>query len=487
MRVGVDFGTTRTIVTLADRGNYPVVSFTDHQGDTHDYLPSVAAWDGEYLSYGFDAVAATAKGAAPLRSFKRALSDPEVGPHTYVTIGDHHLPLRELLAGFLTAVREALFTSSNAKLEPDEKLTAVVAVPAHARSAQRFLTIEAFRSAGFEVIGVINEPSAAGFEYTHRQARTVTAKRTRVLVYDLGGGTFDASLVSVSDTRHEIVDSVGVGRLGGDDFDVVLAQLAATKAEAEVTPALLEDARLAKEQLVPQSRRVALEIAGKPVVIPANDFYAAASPLVDRSIEVMTRLIPGLEADDLADIAGIYLVGGGSCLPLVPRLLRERFGRRVHRSPHPAASTAIGLAIAADQDAGFALTDQFSRGFGVFRELSDGQGLSFDPIFSRTQPMTPGVPVVATRQYKAAHNVGWFRFVEYSDLSDGEPVGNLATFADVLFAFDPNLRDLNLRRVAVERRPNGPLIEETYTIDGDGVVSLTIKDLDDGYTLTRAL
>ncbi|MDO4717986.1 MAG: Hsp70 family protein [Propionibacteriaceae bacterium] len=487
MRVGVDFGTTRTIAAIADRGNYPVASFTDADGDTHDYLPSAVAWDGTQLHYGFEALSAGANGAAILRSFKRALSDPMVGPGTMVEIGDHRVLLRDLLAGYLGSVREALVSASNLGLDADEALTAVVAVPAHARSAQRFLTIEAFRAAGFDVIGVLNEPSAAGFEYTHRQARTVTSKRTRVLVYDLGGGTFDASLVSVCDTRHEIIDSVGVGQLGGDDFDAVLATLAAQATGTAVTEALLEDARVAKEQLMPQSKRVVLEVGGKPVIVPVSAFYEAATPLVNSSLDVMERLVTGLSGDELADVAGIYLVGGGSCLPLVPRVLRERFGRRVHRSPHPGASTAIGLAIAAD-DAGFALTDKLSRGFGVFRELSAGEKLSFDPIFSRTQPVTPGVPVEVKRRYRAAHNIGWFRFVEYSDLGpDGEPTGNLAPFADVLFAFDPTLRGRDLSGMEVVRRPDGPLIEETYTIDRDGVVSLTITDLDNGHTFHQAL
>ena len=94
--------------------------------------------------------------------------------------------------------RTALVTGSNAPVETvGDRPAIVVSVPAHAHGAQRFLTLEAFRRAGFEVVSMINEPSAAGFEFTHRQARAVTSRRNLVLVYDLGGGTFDASVVQV--------------------------------------------------------------------------------------------------------------------------------------------------------------------------------------------------------------------------------------------------------------------------------------------------
>src|SRR6185369_17904370 len=100
-------------------------------------------------------------------------------------------------------------------------------------------------------------------------------------------------------------------------------------------------------------------------------------------IEVMHPLI--LQAGGAGEdaLAGIYVVGGASALPVVSRVLRERFGRRVHRSPYPSAAIAMGLAIAVDEDAGFELSDRLSRHFGVFREGRGGQEVVFDPIFSR--------------------------------------------------------------------------------------------------------
>lgn len=504
MQLGVDFGTTRTIVAYADRGNYPVATFSDGDGDRQEHIPTVVADDGGELVYGFAALRAAEHGARPLRSFKRALASPEVGPDTQVSVGDRQVPLLEVLTGFATHLRAELATSSSVHDQVgDEAISAAIAVPAHAHGAQRFLTLEAFRRAGFEVTAMINEPSAAGLEYSHRQGRTLNSRRTRVVVYDLGGGTFDASLVKVDGTAHEVLDSLGLNDVGGDDVDVVLADAAlavagrtwddlGVRAQAE----LLADAREAKERLSPQAKRIVVDVEGEPVIVKVADFYEAVTPLVERTIAAMGPLLGMLEGDqpDLTDIAGIYLVGGASGLPLVPRLLREHFGRRVHRSPYPAGSTAIGLAIAADRSSGYSLTDRLSRGFGVFREGESGRRLSFDPIIGRDEVL-PGAQtadrVVVTRRYAAAHNVGWFRFVEYAALGPwGEPQGDIVPFAHVVFPFDPALQSRDpdeLRDVAVERRDHGPVVEERYTIDPHGMIEVTLTCPDTGYTQTHAL
>ncbi len=483
----------------ADRGNYPVVAFTDDAGDSHDYVPSVVALTDDGLVYGFDALAAHETGAPLTRSFKRALAAPDVTATSPIVVGDQSFGVLEVLTGFLRHLRNALVERSNvAPLVDDEGLASVaVAVPAHAHGAQRFLTLQAFRAAGFDVAAMINEPSAAGFEYTHRRGATLTARRTRVLVYDLGGGTFDASLVHVDGIAHEVIDSAGLNRLGGDDFDAVLAARALAAAGTSrdaLSPAELEDllsqARDAKENVAPQTRRLALEVAGSPAGVRIDDFYGAAAPLVEQTLAAMEPLVPGLDTEGLgaADVAGVYLVGGASALPLVARLLRERFGRRVHRSPLPAASTAIGLAIAADPSAGYSLTDRLSRGFGVFRERDAGAGLAFDPILSRDERVAPNGTVAITRRYRAAHDVGWVRFVGYAGLAGGGPRGELVPFGEVLFPFDPALRDgRDLSVHAVQRRDDGPLVEETYTVDAHGIVSVRIADLDTGYEASASL
>ncbi len=499
MHLGVDFGTTRTIVARADRGNYPVVAFADPDGDSHDHFPSVVSLCAGRLVYGFEALAAARDGAPIRRSLKRLLGEPGVTADTPVVLGRESFGLLEVLCGFLGALHTALGEASNVagEFRDAEAVDAVVSVPAHAHGAQRFLTLAAFRQAGFAVTGLVNEPSAAGFEYSHRQGRTLSSRRNRVLVYDLGGGTFDASLVEVAGTRHDVIGSLGVNRLGGDDFDEVLAGLALAASgrptlDGAQFDRLREECREAKERLTPQSRRILLEVAGEPVTVTVEDFYRAAEGLVQASLDAMAPLASGLpdEVDALGgQVAGIYLVGGGSGLPLVPRLLRERFGRRVHRSPYPAASTAIGLAISADPGSGYSLTDRLWRGFGVFRELDGGRAVGFDQLLDRETALPARDELVVTRRYHAAHNVGWYRFVEYTeDTAGGEPRGDLAPFAEVRFPFDQALQGRpELDGVPVERRARGPLVEEAYRIDPNGLVSVRITDLDTGYSQVHGL
>ncbi len=516
MRLGIDFGTTRTVVAFCDRGNYPVVSFADEGGDAVECFPSVVAEKDGDLRFGFEAERfATDPDWTVLRSFKRVLGDRS--PDATVKIGSTEVRMADLLARFFSALATALRTRSNvaaaALLEPNEPLEVFVAAPANAHSTQRFICLDAFRRAGFDVLGLLNEPSAAGFEYTHRYRSTLTQRKDHVVVYDIGGGTFDVSLLRMSGPLHEVVATAGINRLGGDDFDDALLELALAKAgidRASLSPRaerlLLDQCRQQKEQLNPSSRRVLVDLApaGKPrteVSIDVADFYARCAPLVDRTILAMLGVLQKLSPDEELDgtklpleIAGIYVVGGASSLPCVARSLRESFGKRVHRSPYPSAAAAIGLAIAADENAGLKLADRFSRVFGVFREGHGGSEVTFDPIFNH-DVLLPDAPnggtAVVERTYRAAHNVGHFRYVECSEIDRaGHPRGDMARFADIYFPFDPHLRGggTELGTVDVQRfGADGPLIRETYAVGAQGIVEVKIANLDDHYEVAYRL
>lgn len=499
MDLGIDFGTTRTIAASADRGNYPIVVFNDPDGDTHEFLPSLIALGPDGLVAGFEAERARNLGAPVLRSVKRLLASPTINTDTQIQLGDQHFPMIDLLTCYLRELFRALTEQSSISqaLVKDPMEQVCVAVPAHAHSGQRYLTLEAFTRAGFPVKAILNEPSAAGFEYTHRLgSQGGNRKRSKLVVYDLGGGTFDASLISIQDRNHTVLDTTGINRLGGDDFDLVLADMACQA--AGVSPEelgveryfdLLADAQANKEQLVPQSRRIVLEVDETTVVIPVADFYQQVAPLVERSLTAMTPLVSELGEAGAAPttLMGVYLVGGASLLPVVSRTLRERFGRRVFRSPYPAASTAIGLAIAADPQAGYTLADRLSRGFGVFREGDSGARVAFDPVFDRNQALSDEVTLV--REYRAAHNIACFRFAEYTELQDYQPVGDIVPLPEVVFPCTPDLQSagLELSQVAVQRIGWGDLIQEKYHIDRHGICSVQITDLDTGWSSTAQL
>lgn len=116
---------------------------------------------------------------------KRLIND--AGPRTEVHLGGRSYPLADLFTSFLAQLNSDLHHRSNTGLAPDERVEAAISVPANASSAQRFLTLDAFAKAGFEVVALLSEPSAAGFEYAHRYRSTLTAKREYVVIYDLGG------------------------------------------------------------------------------------------------------------------------------------------------------------------------------------------------------------------------------------------------------------------------------------------------------------
>ncbi|OBA79995.1 molecular chaperone Hsp70 [Mycobacterium sp. 1164966.3] len=501
MRVGIDFGTTHTVVAAVDRGNYPVVSF-----DGADTWPSlIAANAAGELCFGAAAAAVRHQpGWSVLRSFKRLLND--AGPQTEVSLAGRSYRLAELLTGFLTALRSELYNGSNAGMEPNETIEAAVGVPANASSAQRLLTLDAFLAAGFHVAAMLNEPSAAGLEYAHRYRSTITAKREYVLIYDLGGGTFDASLLRMTGPLNEVVISEGIQRLGGDDFDdaIVRLVLGRSKLSADThTPDLLkEECAVRKEAVGPQTRRFLVDLSAvdrPPFSCGIDDVYSVCAPLVDQTIALLGRVLrdPARDGRDAAgsvewsEVAGIYVVGGAGGFPLVSRMLRAAFGdKRVKRSPYPFAATAIGLAVFLDHEAGFELSERFSRHLGVFREARAGADVVFDPIVPKdaSLPADGCSPLVVKRRYRAAHNIGHFRFVECSRLVNGRPDGDVTPYDPVLFPFDPELHEReDLGRQPIGRWNDGPDVEERYVVAPSGAVEVTLTTQPAGFERTFRL
>src|SRR4051794_27844488 len=223
MRLGIDFGTTRIVVAAVDRGNYPVVTFEDPDGTNREWFPPLIALNEGRRLYGWEAWSAQFEtGWTIVRSIKRTLED--AGPYSYLEIAGTTLPILDVLTEMAAGLRKALADGSSLPAIRDEPLEVMLGVPANANSNQRFLTVEAFQRAGFRVLGLLNEPSAASIEYGHRSRDKGSTEQ--LLVYDLGGGTFDVSLVRIDDRLHTVVATEGAADLGGDDFDIVLADVA---------------------------------------------------------------------------------------------------------------------------------------------------------------------------------------------------------------------------------------------------------------------
>ena len=497
MKLGVDFGTNRTVIAAADRGNFPLVSFEAPDGTTPEWYPSLVAVNGNERQYGWKAWdLQTDPSWTVIRSIKRLLED--AGPETILDLEDQQVKVVQLLNGFTAALCRSIREESNLRIKPGEPLETMLGVPAHANSNQRFLSVEAFCRGGFDVLGILNEPSAASVEFGHRQ-RAGKIKREMILVYDLGGGTFDASLVALDDNVHHVIASEGIPTIGGDDFDHILADLALEAAGVSLEardelPAsswfhLLEECRVKKESLNPNSRLLTIDLEHinpewGAIHIPVVEFYEAARSLVDETISAAEDLL----RDEDEDCEALYITGGGSELPLVARALRERFGRRVSRSAYARSATAIGLAIQAAQPETYKLSERLSRYFGVWREADHGSRIIFDPLFEKGMPLPLAgqPPSTIRRDYSPVHNVGHFRFLECTHrASDGSPTGEVTFWDEIRFPFDPRLHgasDLASTPVVHSSAANHQHLEELYECESGGSITVTIANLSAGYS-----
>jgi molecular chaperone DnaK (HSP70) len=482
------------VVAAADRGNYPLVNFEAPDGRVRDWFPSLLAVSADKRAYGWEALEHQGKpGWTVLRSLKRWLKN--AGPSSTLDIAGQRLNLSLLMTEMMMALRHELMDKSTLGTSKYDRLQVMLGVPANANSNQRFLTQEAARAAGFEVLGLLNEPSAAAVEFASRNS---SDRKNRVkgglLVYDLGGGTFDVSLVALGEREHSVIASDGIPDLGGDDFDEILALLALAEArkpeqtEESLTGAewylLFDECREKKESLNPNSRKITVDLERvrkdwKEVSIGVEAFYERCRPLVESS----RRIVEGLLAahpDHAIDT--LYLTGGGSELPPVARVLRETFGRRVRRSAYMRSATAIGLAIRAEGYEDRPLRDQFTKNFGVWREADDGRNVVFDVIFARgvKLPSRGEEPLRIVRSYHPVHNIGYFRYLECVQLgANNQPEGEISNWDEIRVAFDPRLRDsedLTDQPVRRYAPPQELLIEEEYTCDANGDVEVRIRD-----------
>lgn len=487
-RLGIDFGTTRTVVAAARDGRYPLAAF-DVDGEFREYVPGVAAIVDGALVVGWPAARAIADGTAAhaIRSIKRvAGSLPPEAP----VPGLPGPTALELLTAFLAALRDAIEQHSN--LDITGPFEVMVSTPANASSRQRWTTMEAFRRAGFHPIGMLNEPTAAAIEFAHRHLASLGPRSPKryVVVYDLGGGTFDTSAVTLEGRRFELIASEGIARLGGDDFDEIILRAAQEAAGLPVLidAAGLEAAREAKESLRPTSKKLLVELPEHgSVQLDTAAVYARCQPLVDTTLALTDQLLARLpHVDDPRALGGIYLVGGAAAFPAVARALRARFAKKLQLAAQPAAATAIGLALAADPAAAVMVREATTRHFGVWREGQSGEDKIFDRLIAKDAESG-----TIERRYRPAHTIGHLRFVECGALdAAGQPVQDLVPFTDIYFPYTAELAErADLAELAVERRPvpSRDEIAETYTYGGDGTITVRIENRSRGYMRTYEL
>jgi molecular chaperone DnaK (HSP70) len=483
-KIGIDLGTTNTVVALADRGNYPILELSQ-SSDPQPRIPTLLAYRGDELEVGWEALEVWHQpGWELLGSPKRWLGvpEPEILPGE-----DAGQRLESLMTSFLKKLKEKILQCPH--VEGADELQVLLGVPANANSLQRQRTLQAARNAGFQVLGLLHEPTAAAIEYAHRHPGFGKQKELRhILVYDLGGGTFDVALIRVEPQKFTVLCSAGVERLGGDDFDEKMADLALDKAKKTWDDLsysdhyrLLMRCREAKEALQGTTRKWILsldDIGLGEISLYREEYLERCLPLVDKTVKLVEDVLKKGNID-LEEIDALLLVGGGSQMPLVRKRLKEVVSSRLRVSPHPFASTAIGLSIYAEHMANTAIEEKFSRHFGVWREAERGTKKIFDPIFAReTNLPKNNEHLQVIRRYQPAHNIGHFQFEECSTLDENElPTDSRTPWCKILFPFDaalPSNDRLEHRKVERYEAPRDFWVEEKYDCDSRGLITVTL-------------
>ncbi len=365
--VGIDLGTTNSLVAYVDGGIPKVIP--DAEGRA--LLPSIVAFTSAGVVVGEAARRQLARNAArTVYSVKRLMGRGyedvrdelghfpfEVVPSAEVVrikVGDREVTPPEVSAHVLRALKaraESFFG------EPVEQ--AVVTVPAYFNDAQRQATKDAGRIAGLDVLRIVNEPTAASLAYGLGRLSQGT-----IVVYDLGGGTFDVSILRVHDGIFEVLATNGNTHLGGDDFDRVMVEWlladvkAAHGADLAADPEAMQELRLAAEAAkcrLSFDERTTLTIPFEEFTyrreIARTDLEGLIGPLVESTLGPCRRALADAGLDP-AGVDEVVLVGGSTRIPLVRRRVQEVFGREPHSRLNPDEVVALGAAVQAQILAG---------------------------------------------------------------------------------------------------------------------------------------
>ena len=466
MIVGIDLGTTNSAVAVWRDGRSELIP--NRMG--HRLTPSaVSLADDGSLMVGLGARERMASHPdRTVTAFKRYMGSKRV-----TKLGKHSLMPEELSALVLRSLKE------DAEAYLGETVTeAVITVPAYFNDKQRKATRRAGEAAGFIVERLINEPTAAALAYGIHQL----GEEARFLVFDLGGGTFDVSVVEIFEGIVEVRASTGDNQLGGEDFNEVLVQMMRERFSTELDPAgkdghaltqkMRESAERVRRALSDGDSEMRMVWKDKDYALPLTqaEFEERAAPLMARLRDPVLRALRDADIPT-SSLTDVILIGGSTRMPLVRRAVTKMFGRFPNATVNPDEAVAMGAAVQAGLKARDAalkevvVTDvcPYSLGIAVARDLPGGgyeDGI-FQPIIERS------TVIPASRSHF------------FSTMQDNQRIVEVVVYQGEARMVSDNI-EIGRMNVSVPGGPRGQAFEVRFSYDISGLLEVDTHVLKSG-------